>query len=78
MKMKDVCKKTQLTERTVRYYVERELISPASEVAGGRTYLSFTEQDVEQLLAIAELRKLEFGIEEIIRMQHSPPRLERS
>ncbi|GBF74281.1 hypothetical protein PA598K_02617 [Paenibacillus sp. 598K] len=72
MKMKEVCQKTALTERTIRYYVERQLIAPASEEINGRTYLSFAEEDVEQLLAIAELRKVGFGIEDIIRMQQSP------
>lgn len=70
--MKQVCQRTNLTERTVRYYVERGLISPRTETQRGRRYIFFSERDVENLLLIAELRKLLFSIEDIVEILNSP------
>jgi len=75
MKIKEVCKQTNLTERTIRYYVERQLITPKSEVINGRNYLYYSEDDVNQLIMIAELRKLHFSIEDIIQMMDFPQQL---
>ena len=49
MKMREVCLRTGLTERTVRFYVEQGLLSPAREPRNGRTYLTFSEADVALL-----------------------------
>lgn len=38
MKIKQVCEATQLTERTIRYYVELGLIEPAVSYRNGREY----------------------------------------
>ncbi|MGI2293798.1 MerR family transcriptional regulator [Paenibacillus sp. GXUN7292] len=75
MKIKEVCKRTSLTERTIRYYVERQLIHPKAEIINGRNYLDYSEEDVSQLLWIAELRKLHFSIEDIIQMMDFPQQL---
>lgn len=75
MKIKEICKRTGLTERTVRYYVEEGLIDPPSIVRNGREYREYSEQDVEQLLTIAALRKLFFTIDEIKDMQRQPERI---
>jgi DNA-binding transcriptional MerR regulator len=75
MKMKEICKRTGLTERTVRYYVEEGLIDPPSMVRSRREYREYSEQDVEQLLTIAALRKLFFTIDEIKDMQQQPERI---
>ena len=65
MKMKEVCARTGLTERAVRFYVQEGLVSPASQRRGGRTWLDFNEADVARLKAVAALRKAGFTLEEI-------------
>lgn len=65
MKMKEICEATELTERAVRFYVQEQLVTPHAQRRGGRTWLDFSETDVERLQAIAVLRKAGFTIEEI-------------
>lgn len=65
MKMKEVCAKTGLTERTVRFYLEKELLSPQSYWKNGRTYFEFTEGDISKLRQIAAMRRYGFTVEEI-------------
>jgi len=69
MKMKEVCERTGLTERTVRFYMQKGLISPSGEWRNGREYSDFSEEDIELLRAIATLRELSFSIEDILSMQ---------
>lgn len=57
MKIKEVCKHTDLTERTVRFYVEEKLINPKSTFKNGRVYYDYSEQDIAELITIADLRK---------------------
>lgn len=75
MKIKEVCKRTNLTERTVRFYVEESLIDPKSSWKNGREYRDYSEQDVAELITIAELRKLFFSISEIKAMKESPAQI---
>ena len=72
MKMKEVCARTELTERTVRFYMEKELVLPETEWRNGREYTEFSEKDISALLAVATLRSLDFSIEEIRTMQKEP------
>jgi len=66
MKIKTVCELTELTDRTVRYYIEEQLISPAyTENYLGRKSFDFSQDDVEKLNSISVLRKFDFTIEEI-------------
>ena len=66
MKMKEICEKTGLTDRTVRYYIEEALISPFyTENYIGRKSFDFSEQDAERLKDIATLRAFGFTVEEI-------------
>lgn len=65
MKIKEVCMATGLTERAVRFYVQEQLAAPQSQRRGGRTWLDFSETDVERLRAISVLRKAGFTVEEI-------------
>jgi len=71
MKINEVCKKTKLSERAIRLYVEKGLIKPKSQYVNGRTNLDFTEEDVELLTDISVLRKTGFSIADIISMQNS-------
>lgn len=65
MKMKEVCAATGLTERAVRFYVQEHLVMPHSQRRGGRTWLDFSQTDVERLRAVGTLRKAGFTIDEI-------------
>ena len=66
MKIKEICEKTGLTDRTVRFYIEEQLISPFyTENYLGRRSFDFSEQDLEQLKNIATLRAFGFSIEEL-------------
>lgn len=68
MKIKEVCGRTGLTERAVRFYLEKGLLSPQSAWRNGRTYLDFTGEDVTRLLQIAALRRYGFPVEAIREM----------
>ncbi len=73
MKIKAVCEVTKLTDRTIRYYIEEELISPKfTENYMGRRTFDFTEQDVKAIQDIAVLRKYGFSINEIKEMIIDP------
>lgn len=73
MKIKAVCEATGLTDRTVRYYIEENLISPAyTENYLGRKAFDFSESDIRQLADIAVLRKFGFSVAEIRDMRLDP------
>ena len=72
MKMKEVTERTGLTERTVRYYMEKELIAPHGQWRNGREYTEFDETDIARLKAVATLRELGFSVEAIRSMQAEP------
>ena len=66
MKIKEICEKTSLTDRTVRYYIEEGLITPFySENYIGRKSFDFSEEDLIALKRIATLRSFGFSVEEI-------------
>ena len=68
MKISEVMQRTGLTERTIRYYEEEGLVTPALTESGGRTYRDFDEENIRQLETAAALRKVLFSVEEIKRM----------
>ena len=73
MKIKVVCERTGLTDRTVRYYIEEKLISPAyTENYLGRKTFDFSEIEIQTLNDIAILRKFGFTIVEIREMLLHP------
>jgi len=49
MKIKEVCRKTDLTERTVRFYIEKGLLQPISSESNNRIYYDFSENDIVKL-----------------------------
>ncbi len=75
MKISEVCERTGLTKRTIRFYIEKELIDPKIVERNFKEYREYSEEDVEQLLLIAELRKALFSIEQIRIMQENPERI---
>ncbi len=73
MKIKEVCQKTSLTDRTIRYYIEEGLINPSyTENYLGRKSFEFSEEDISQLDDIAILRNFGFSVEEIRGLIQSP------
>lgn len=73
MKIKAVCEATGLTDRTIRYYIEEELISPFyTENYLGRKTFDFSESDIRTLNDIAVLRKFGFSIADIQQMLLHP------
>ncbi len=72
MRMRDVCQRTGLTDRTVRYWTEQGLLSPEREEQNGRMYFRFAEEDVQALERIALLRRAGFSVAAIGEMQRSP------
>ena len=65
MKIKEVCKKTGLTEKAVRYYVENGLVTPEEYTQRGRTYRDYREEDIEALKSVSTLRHIGMSVEEI-------------
>lgn len=66
MKIKHVCDVTGLTDRTIRYYIEEQLIAPAyTENYLGRKSFDFSQKEIDVLTSISVLRKFDFTIDEI-------------
>ncbi|MBR1392626.1 MAG: MerR family transcriptional regulator [Ruminococcus sp.] len=65
MKIKEVCIKTGLTEKAVRYYVENGLLFPEEYTMRERTYREYSDEDVNTLRAITTLRKIGMSVESI-------------
>ena len=66
MKIKAVCDLTGLTARTVRVYIDEQLIAPEfTENYLGRRSFEFSQSDIAALQNIATLRKYGFSIDEI-------------
>lgn len=72
MKIAEVCSKTGMTKRTVRYYIEKGLISPEINLKNGKEFREYSEEDVKMLCAIAMLRKLDIPIDTIRNMVQTP------
>lgn len=73
MKIKEVCEKTELTERAVRLYIENGLVAPSvNESYSGRRNIDFSQEDVERLMSISVMRKAGFSIAQIKLMQTEP------
>jgi len=62
MLINEVCKNTNITKKSIEYYTEQGLISPAVAENG---YRDFGEDDVERLKKIAILRKLGISTDDI-------------
>ena len=63
MKIKEVIKKTELTDKAIRLYIDNGLVAPSiDESYSGRKSIDFSDDDVERLSNIALLRKAGFSI----------------
>lgn len=66
MKIKEVCKRTELTDKAIRTYIRNGLVFPKyDEKYTGRKNFDFSEDDVKRLRQIAILRKYGFSLKEI-------------
>lgn len=69
MKIGEVLEKTGLTDRAVRLYIEHGLVTPSIEKSySGRKSFVFSDEDVEKLRRISILRKADFSIAQIGRI----------
>ena len=71
-KMKEVCQKTGLTEKTIRFYVEQRLVDAKTEPGLHYRSLSFSDKDIQRLQDIAALRSADFSLSDIRRMLEEP------
>lgn len=62
MKISEVMKETGLTKKAIYFYEEAELINPQR---GEGSYRIYSPQDIENLIMIQALRKLDFSIKDI-------------
>ena len=72
MKIKDVSEQTGLTKKTIRYYGAEGLLFPKKTWQNGREYRTYDQDDIQQLLKIAALRRARFSLEEIRHIQSVP------
>lgn len=72
MKIKEITQKTGLTKKTVRFYEAAGLLEVESHECNGRTFRDYSEENVQQLLDIATLRRARFSVDEIRRMKQEP------
>ena len=75
MRIKEAARRTGLTEKTIRYYEDRGLVTPDKEERNGKTWRNYTEEHVAQLIAVATLRKAFFHVEEIDAIRADPARI---
>jgi len=66
MKIKEVCERTGLTERTVRFYQQKGLLTPSTYEQNLKTYYDYSESDIQRLEEAAMLRRCGFSIEELL------------
>ena len=62
MKISEVCTRTGLTDRAIRFYLEKGLLEKTAEYINGRNCREYTEEDVQQLNRISALRRAGFSI----------------
>ena len=70
MKIKEICELTGLTDKTIRFYIENNLITPqCTQNHLGRRAFTFDEQNLDELNDIATLRKSGFSVAQIKEIQ---------
>ena len=74
MRIKDVCERTGLTRRAIRFYAEKGLITPEIDPKEHNDYRDYSEEDVRRLCLIARLRALRLSIEDVAQILKEPSR----
>ena len=72
MQIKEAAALCGLTEKAIRLYEEKGLISPPYTEINGRKFRDYDEETVETLKTIAGLRQSFFSLEQIAAMQNTP------
>jgi DNA-binding transcriptional MerR regulator len=73
MKIKDVCSATGLTDKAIRFYISKGLVTPSfTENYNGRKSYDFSNDDVKVFSDISTLRKAGFSVDEIKSIIQSP------
>lgn len=72
MKIKEVCERTGLTRRAVRFYEEKGLIFPGLEPKEHSDYRDYSEEDLRRLQLIARLRMLQLPVSEVAAVLENP------
>lgn len=75
MKIGEVAKRTGLTEKAIRVYVDNGLVHPTVEQTTHRNSYDFSEENIKELERIGIFRKAGFSIFEISVIQREPHRL---
>jgi len=75
MKIGEVCERTGLTKRAVRFYIESGLIDPEIVTRNFKEYREYSERDEARLRVISELRRAQFSLEQIKTMLDSPGKI---
>ncbi len=75
MRIKEISKKTGLTERTIRYYESVGLVIPDMEERNFRLWRDYTPEHVRLLTAVATLRRASFRVEEIALLLSAPEKI---
>lgn len=72
MKIKEVCARTGLTERAIRFYITKGLLHTEVTERNGRNFRDYTESEIRTLQCLVTLRNAGFRIETIRQMQQQP------
>ena len=68
MKIKDAAARTGLSEKAIRFYESKNLITPQMRQLNGRNFREYSEENVRDLIRIAALRRAYFSIGQIAEM----------
>ena len=72
MQIKEAAAICGLTEKAIRLYEEKGLITPTMTEKNGRMFRDYDEETINQLKMIAGLRQSFFSLEQIAAMQNTP------
>ena len=72
MQIKEAAAQCGLTEKAIRLYEEKGLITPTYTEINGRKFRDYDDDTVAQLKTIAGLRQSFFSLEQIAAMQNTP------
>ena len=75
MRIKEVAKRTGLTEKTIRYYESVGLVVPDMEMKDHRVWRDYNEKHARLLSVVATLRRASFRVEEIALLLTSPEKI---
>ena len=75
MKIKEAAQVCGLTEKAIRLYESKGLITPITEEKNGRTFREYSEENIRTLTTIGLLRRAGFSLEQIGIMQSTPERI---